>query len=146
MGKPRSPWVEAMPTIDAPGPAVFEIGGSQVEDGESYQMLLDRARVIWLTASPETHLRRVREQGDLYVNAWCLLINWAQCAPFEPDDVSVRAKVHRVIGGPIPRHDVARSAIDSAAISASEYNIAIETRVLREIHLVIESDPAGRSG
>ncbi|MCB9741174.1 MAG: helix-turn-helix domain-containing protein [Alphaproteobacteria bacterium] len=48
-----------------PGRVVLELGGSVVTDPSLYALLQARARVIWLKASPEEHLRRVREQGDL---------------------------------------------------------------------------------
>jgi len=51
--------------LSEPGDAVIETGGSLVADEASYGMLLDHAHVVWLQASPEEHLRRVREQGDL---------------------------------------------------------------------------------
>ena len=48
-----------------PGRAVIEIGGSLVADEELYAELREHCRVVWLRASPEEHLRRVQEQGDL---------------------------------------------------------------------------------
>lgn len=48
-----------------PAPAVLEVGGSLVSDAEAWGLLLRRARVAWLTASPAELLRRVRAQGDL---------------------------------------------------------------------------------
>ncbi len=48
-----------------PGDAVIEVGGSLVTDEELYARLRAGCRVVWLRASPEEHLRRVREQGDL---------------------------------------------------------------------------------
>lgn len=48
-----------------PGPAVLEIGGSLVQDAELYTALRAACRVVWLRASPEAHLERVRAQGDL---------------------------------------------------------------------------------
>ena len=48
-----------------PGRAVIAIGGSLVADAELYAELRDHCQVVWLRASPEEHLRRVQEQGDL---------------------------------------------------------------------------------
>jgi len=57
---------EALAEILArPGDAVIEVGGSLVTDEELYARLRAGCRVVWLRASPEEHLRRVREQGDL---------------------------------------------------------------------------------
>lgn len=52
-------------TLAQPGAAVIEIGGSLVADEELYAVLRQHCRVVWLRASPEEHLRRVQEQGDL---------------------------------------------------------------------------------
>lgn len=51
--------------LDRPGEAVLEVGGSLVTDEDLYGVLRQRCRVVWLQASPEEHLRRVQEQGDL---------------------------------------------------------------------------------
>ena len=41
------------------------VGGSVVTDPPARDVLCAHAHVVWLTASPEVLLRRVREQGDL---------------------------------------------------------------------------------
>jgi XRE family aerobic/anaerobic benzoate catabolism transcriptional regulator len=51
--------------LDAEGPAVIAAGGSIVRSSEAWQLLRDGARTVWLQASPEAHLERVRAQGDL---------------------------------------------------------------------------------
>ena len=51
--------------LDAPGVSVLEVGGSLVNDPEAWGLLRARARVVWLQASPESLLDRVRAQGDL---------------------------------------------------------------------------------
>jgi XRE family aerobic/anaerobic benzoate catabolism transcriptional regulator len=51
--------------LEAPEPVVIEVGGSLVLDPEAYGLLRKGCRVVWLRARPETHLVRVREQGDL---------------------------------------------------------------------------------
>ena len=48
-----------------PGAAVLEVGGSLVLDDISYGLLREHSRVLWLRASPEAHLARVRAQGDM---------------------------------------------------------------------------------
>ncbi len=47
------------------GRAVLATGGSVVTDTETWALLRGRARTAWLRASPESHLRRVEEQGDV---------------------------------------------------------------------------------
>ncbi|MCB9761262.1 MAG: helix-turn-helix domain-containing protein [Alphaproteobacteria bacterium] len=51
--------------LSEPGPAVLELGGSLVTDPELFEVLRRRATVVWLRATPEAHLQRVQEQGDL---------------------------------------------------------------------------------
>jgi XRE family aerobic/anaerobic benzoate catabolism transcriptional regulator len=45
--------------------AVIAAGGSLVTDPDTYRLLLDNCRTIWLKASPEEHMGRVIAQGDL---------------------------------------------------------------------------------
>lgn len=47
-----------------PGGAVLATGGSVVTAAETWAMLRDRTRTVWLRASPESHLARVEAQGD----------------------------------------------------------------------------------
>jgi XRE family aerobic/anaerobic benzoate catabolism transcriptional regulator len=48
-----------------PEPAVIAAGGSIVTAQDTWRRLQDRARTVWLKASPGSHLERVRAQGDL---------------------------------------------------------------------------------
>ncbi len=45
--------------------AVIAVGGSLVTDPDSYRLLLDHCRTVWLKAKPEEHMNRVIAQGDL---------------------------------------------------------------------------------
>lgn len=51
--------------LDRPGPAVIAAGGSIVKSSEAWRRLREGARTVWLQASPDAHLERVRAQGDL---------------------------------------------------------------------------------
>ena len=44
--------------------AVIATGGSLVTDPDTYRLLLDSCRTIWLKAKPEEHMNRVMAQGD----------------------------------------------------------------------------------
>lgn len=48
-----------------PGPWVLATGGSLVTAPETWRRLRQACRTVWLRASPEAHLERVRAQGDL---------------------------------------------------------------------------------
>jgi XRE family aerobic/anaerobic benzoate catabolism transcriptional regulator len=45
-------------------PVVLATGGSIVSDSDSYSLLRDRARTVWLRASAADHWQRVVRQGD----------------------------------------------------------------------------------
>jgi len=51
--------------LSEPGAAVIAAGGSIVKSKEAWRCLREGARTVWLQASPEGHLERVRAQGDL---------------------------------------------------------------------------------
>ena len=62
----RNRAIEALELVlEEPGAAILEIGGSLVLDDRAMVLLREHARMVWLQASPEEHLRRVREQGDV---------------------------------------------------------------------------------
>jgi XRE family aerobic/anaerobic benzoate catabolism transcriptional regulator len=44
---------------------VIETGGGFVADPETLALLLERSRAVWLRTSPEEHMQRVIDQGDL---------------------------------------------------------------------------------
>ena len=46
-------------------PSVIATGGGIVADADTFGFLLDSCTTVWLRASPEEHMRRVQEQGDL---------------------------------------------------------------------------------
>ena len=51
--------------LAASGDAIIEVGGSIVMDDEAYARLRASSQTVWLRASPEEHLARVRAQGDM---------------------------------------------------------------------------------
>lgn len=51
--------------IDENLPMVIATGGSLVTEASTYEVLLANFTTIWLRASPEEHMRRVVDQGDL---------------------------------------------------------------------------------
>jgi XRE family aerobic/anaerobic benzoate catabolism transcriptional regulator len=50
--------------LDGP-PAVLEVGGGAVTHDESWRLLREKARTVWLQANPGAHWDRVVAQGDL---------------------------------------------------------------------------------
>ncbi len=51
--------------LDQKKPVVLATGGSIVTDAETWGLLRNRAKTIWLKASPEEHWNRVVAQGDM---------------------------------------------------------------------------------
>ena len=50
--------------IETEGRLILAVAGGIVADPRTYKRLLDRFHTIWLVASPEEHMARVRAQGD----------------------------------------------------------------------------------
>jgi XRE family aerobic/anaerobic benzoate catabolism transcriptional regulator len=50
--------------IEANDDMVLAVAGGIVSAPETYRTLLSRCRTIWLRATPEDHMTRVRAQGD----------------------------------------------------------------------------------
>lgn len=51
--------------VENHGRLVLEVGGSLVSQSDTFNSLLDSFHTIWLKASPEEHMQRVLDQGDL---------------------------------------------------------------------------------
>jgi XRE family transcriptional regulator, aerobic/anaerobic benzoate catabolism transcriptional regulator len=57
---------ETLQSVIAKNPAaVIEAGGGLAADPESLPLLLERSLAVWVRASPEEHMQRVIDQGDL---------------------------------------------------------------------------------
>lgn len=57
--------LEAVHEVLNGDPAVIEAGGSIVANTQAYAALLSNSYVVWIQTSPEEHMNRVVEQGDL---------------------------------------------------------------------------------
>ena len=51
--------------IDRHQAAIVAVGGGIVEHPETFELLLENFRTVWIRARPEEHMQRVRAQGDL---------------------------------------------------------------------------------
>jgi XRE family transcriptional regulator, aerobic/anaerobic benzoate catabolism transcriptional regulator len=57
---------EALQRVLAENPgAVIETGGGLAADAETLPMLLEGSLAVWISASPDEHMQRVIDQGDL---------------------------------------------------------------------------------
>lgn len=52
-------------TVEQNRHAVIETGGSLVSESRTFDALLESCFTVWLQASPQEHMRRVFEQGDV---------------------------------------------------------------------------------
>lgn len=55
----------ALERLIAEPDAVIAAGGSIVAEAATYDLLLSYCRAVWIMATPEEHMRRVLDQGDL---------------------------------------------------------------------------------
>ena len=51
--------------LEQPNPSIIATGGSIVLHHENWQRLRDYTTTVWLQTSPQNHLQRVMDQGDL---------------------------------------------------------------------------------
>ena len=51
--------------IAEPGPMILATGGGIVADPLTFDLLLSSCFTVWIKASPDEHMSRVRQQGDL---------------------------------------------------------------------------------
>jgi XRE family aerobic/anaerobic benzoate catabolism transcriptional regulator len=51
--------------LDSPDPMVMSVGGGIVSEPETYNALLLSCFTVWIRATPDEHMARVVEQGDL---------------------------------------------------------------------------------
>ncbi len=56
---------QALERLVAQPEAVIAAGGGIVAEPATFELLLGHCRTVWIQASPEEHMRRVIEQGDL---------------------------------------------------------------------------------
>ncbi len=52
-------------TLERHPHVVIETGGSLVSEPDTYELLLENCFTVWLQASPQEHMQRVFEQGDV---------------------------------------------------------------------------------
>ncbi len=51
--------------IDRGSRVILETGGSLVSESETYELLLNNFFTVWVRATPEDHMQRVIDQGDM---------------------------------------------------------------------------------
>jgi len=56
---------QALERLVAEPEAVIATGGGIVAEPSTFELLLSHCRTVWIQASPEEHMRRVIDQGDL---------------------------------------------------------------------------------
>ena len=91
--------------IGQPGPMVIATAGGVVAEPLTFDLLLSAFFTVWLKATPEEHMRRVRAQGDL--------------RPMD-NDPSAMQELRAILLGREPLYARARAALDTAGLTIEE--------------------------
>ncbi|HEX4885790.1 MAG TPA: helix-turn-helix transcriptional regulator [Casimicrobiaceae bacterium] len=105
--------------VDGHAQAVIATPGGLVADVAAFDLLLARCYTVWLQASPEDHMRRVAEQGDLRPMA----------ASREAMD-----DLRRILAGRAAFYSRADLAVDTSAQSLDATFALLRTRVRQARH------------
>jgi XRE family aerobic/anaerobic benzoate catabolism transcriptional regulator len=91
--------------IGQPGPMVIATAGGIVAEPLTFDLVLSAFFTIWLKASPEEHMRRVRAQGDL--------------RPMGTDPPAMQ-ELRAILLGREPLYARARAVVDTAGLTVEE--------------------------
>ncbi|HWM83481.1 MAG TPA: helix-turn-helix transcriptional regulator [Pseudolabrys sp.] len=89
--------------IGEPGPMLIATGGGIVAEPLTFDLVLSSCFAIWLKASPEEHMQRVRDQGDL--------------RPMR-DDRSAMQELRAILLSREPLYARARAVVDTSGLDA----------------------------
>jgi XRE family aerobic/anaerobic benzoate catabolism transcriptional regulator len=85
--------------IETHARAVFSVGGGIVSEPETFNLLLAQCFTVWLKASPEEHMTRVAEQGDM--------------RPMQ-DNEDAMEDLRRILGARAPLYAKADAQVDTS--------------------------------
>jgi len=91
--------------IGEPGPMLIATGGGIVAEPLTFDLVLSSCFTIWLKASPEEHMQRVRDQGDL--------------RPMR-DDRSAMQELRAILLSREPLYARARAIVDTGGLDAEK--------------------------
>jgi XRE family transcriptional regulator, aerobic/anaerobic benzoate catabolism transcriptional regulator len=95
--------------VDRSGPMILATGGGIVAEPLTFNMLLSSFFTVWIKATPEEHMSRVRQQGDL--------------RPMGNDRTAMTELV-TILSSREPLYERARAVVDT---SGSSIEISLET-------------------
>jgi len=101
---------------------VLATGGGIVSEPVSFDLVLSSFYTIWLKASPEEHMARVRGQGDLRPMA---------------DDRSAMAELRNILASREPLYARASAVVDTAGLSVD----AAAARLIEAVAPVLQDEP-----
>jgi XRE family aerobic/anaerobic benzoate catabolism transcriptional regulator len=107
--------------IGLPGPILIATGGGIVAEPLTFDLVLSSCFTIWLKASPEEHMQRVRDQGDL--------------RPMR-DDRSAMQELRTILLNREPLYARARAIVDTSGLdmeTAADRLIEAVTRNMRAL-------------
>ena len=102
--------------------AVIATPGGLVSDPATFNLLLSHYTTVWLQASPEDHMRRVMEQGDLRPMA---------------DSKEAMEDLKDILAGRAPFYSKAEFALDTSAQALLPTAVALRELVRRAIALPV---------
>ena len=102
--------------------AVIATPGGLVSDPATFNLLLSHCTTVWLQASPEDHMRRVMEQGDLRPMA---------------DSKEAMEDLKDILAGRAPFYSKAEFALDTSAQALLPTAVALRELVRRAIGLPV---------
>ena len=102
--------------------AVIATPGGLVSDPATFNLLLSHCTTVWLQASPEDHMRRVMEQGDLRPMA---------------DSKEAMEDLKDILAGRAPFYSKAEFALDTSAQALLPTAVALRELVRRAIALPV---------
>ena len=102
--------------------AVIATPGGLVSDPATFNLLLSHCTTVWLQASPEDHMRRVMEQGDLRPMA---------------DSKEAMEDLKDILAGRAPFYSKADFALDTSAQPLLPTFIALRELVRKAIHVPV---------
>lgn len=91
--------------VDTHDSIVIATGGGIVSEAATYSLLLEKTHAIWLSASPEEHMSRVIEQGDL--------------RPMARNDEAME-DLKAIVRAREPYHAMADAAVDTSGRSVGQ--------------------------
>jgi XRE family transcriptional regulator, aerobic/anaerobic benzoate catabolism transcriptional regulator len=108
--------------IKRPGSMILATGGGVVAEPLTFDLVLSSFYTVWLKASPEEHMQRVRKQGDLRPMG---------------DDRSAMQELRMILQSREPLYAKARAQIDTAAKSIEQSSADLQELITAQSNVAL---------